>query len=273
VSRVAVVIPTYNDGELAVEAVRSIDEAEPVEVVVVDDGSTDPAAVAALDGLERDGVRVVRQPNAGLPAARSAGVEATTAPLILPLDADDLLVPGSLGALADQLEAHPDAGFAWGDYEEFGVVNRRVRAPRRFLPWSTTYVHLYVPTILLRRDVLDAVGRWPHQDYEDWGLMLAFAERGVTGVYLDRITFRRRIEHGRMLPGLRRNHRELYAGLQRRYPQAFARRRELARIERPALWQRVAYPLVFGRRLFLPADLETRLRRSPLWGLVRPLRR
>src|SRR5918999_2757642 len=99
-ARVAVVIPCHDDGPLAVAAVESIDEQEPVEVVVVDDGSTDPATAEALDGLRARGVSVVRQENAGLGAARMAGVAATSAPYVYPLDSDDLLEPGALAALA-----------------------------------------------------------------------------------------------------------------------------------------------------------------------------
>src|SRR4051812_7174454 len=94
--RVAVVIPCHDDGPLAVEAVDSVlREVEEVELVVVDDGSTAPETQEALDGLRARGVRVLRQDNAGLGAARMAGVGATTAPYVFPLDSDDLLEPGA----------------------------------------------------------------------------------------------------------------------------------------------------------------------------------
>src|SRR5688572_26595329 len=93
--RVAVVVPCFNDPAVP-EAVASIRLQEPVEVVVVDDGSTDPEGLAALDTLRAEGVRVVRQENQGLSAARMTGVRHTTAPFIFALDSDDVLAPGSL---------------------------------------------------------------------------------------------------------------------------------------------------------------------------------
>src|SRR5271157_5917686 len=93
--RIAVIIPCYNDGALAAEAVTSVQAAD-VEVVVVDDGSTDTDTRRVLDDLAGPGVTVVHQDNAGLSAARMAGVRATTAPYIYNLDADDLAAPGAL---------------------------------------------------------------------------------------------------------------------------------------------------------------------------------
>jgi glycosyltransferase involved in cell wall biosynthesis len=120
--RVAVIIPCYNDGAVAEEAFDSISEDEPVEVVIVDDGSTDADTESRLAGLERRGARVVRSQNGGPGAARTAGFRATSAPLVYPLDADDMLVPGGLAAMADTLEREPAAGFAWGNYELFRLV-------------------------------------------------------------------------------------------------------------------------------------------------------
>src|SRR5712691_7353690 len=98
-ARVAVVIACFDDGATLREAVDSARAQEPVELVVVDDGSTDAGTLDVMRGLEAEGVLVVHQPNAGLPAARMAGVHATSAPYVSPLDADDELVPGALGAL------------------------------------------------------------------------------------------------------------------------------------------------------------------------------
>src|SRR3954467_1038757 len=118
--RVAAFIPCFNDGHVVGEAVQSVRASpEPAEIVVVDDGSTDPATATVLDGLHADGVTVLRQANAGLPAARNAGLAATPAPYGSPLDADDLPEPDALPALADALDADPEAAVAYGDYMEF----------------------------------------------------------------------------------------------------------------------------------------------------------
>ena len=262
--RVAVIIPTHDDAHLAAEAIASIRESEPVEVVVVDDATSDPASREALRMLEADGITVVRREVAGgPPAARMSGLAASSAPFVFPLDSDDLLEPGVLGELADKLEAAPGAGFVWGDYTLFGDQRGRYRSPSAFLPWTVTFVNPYPVSSLFRRSALEAVGGWQARGYEDWDVWLSFAERGLTGLPAGRVIYRRRL-HGshRVGPGDRRRHHELYAELQSRHPGLFARRPELRRAERPALWKRLVYPVLFGRRSVVPFRVEAFLQRT-----------
>src|SRR2546429_4859718 len=154
--RVAIVIPCYNDQRFLPEAPATIEGEEPTELVVVDDGSDDPPTLRLLDSLAQAGVRVLHQPNAGPAAARMAGVVASQAPYVLPLDADDLLGPGSVRALADALDAHPEAGVAWGDLELFRPNGARLfdRGPDPLDPRLIPFVHELPLSALFRREVL-----------------------------------------------------------------------------------------------------------------------
>jgi glycosyltransferase involved in cell wall biosynthesis len=136
--RVAVVIPCHDDGRTLPDALASLEAEEPHELVVVDDGSTDPDTLRLLDELRTGGVRVIRQENAGPGAARMAGVGATSAPYVFPLDADDVLESGALAALADALDRHPEASAAWGDEPTFGRIEVDVRTPDHLDPWLVT---------------------------------------------------------------------------------------------------------------------------------------
>src|SRR3954452_24480725 len=92
--RVAVVIPCFDAGPMLLEAIASVQEPEPVEIVVVYDESSDPATLELLASLQANGVRVVRQrPNGGCAVARTTGVEAPGPPYVFPLDTDDLALP------------------------------------------------------------------------------------------------------------------------------------------------------------------------------------
>jgi len=264
--RTAVVIPCFNDGTYPREAVASIQEDEPVEVVVVDDGSTDPATLACLDELERSGVTVVHQDNAGPGVARTTGFSTSSAPYVFVLDADDLMEPGVLGQMADMLDRRPEIGFVWGDYVLFGAQRGAYRSPEKWLPWTLTYVNPYPVCSMFRREVLERAEGWQGRGYEDWDLWVRLAALGIEGASAGRTVYRRRLieAHGRHLQTLRSRHRELYAELRQRNAAFFARRDELRASERPSLVKRLMYPVLFGHRRVIPFRVELALQRAML---------
>jgi len=271
--RTAVVIPCFNDGLLAREAVASVIEDEPIEIVVVNDGSTDPSSVAALSELEQAGTRVLWLDNGGVAHARTLGMQATSAPYVFPLDSDDLLCAGSLGSLADALDAHPVAAFAFGDYLIFGDYDGRYRAPARFDAWALTYANHYPIGSLIRRNALEAVGGWDLADgYEDWDLWLKLAEAGYDGVNGGIVVYRRRLHDDlRGLARMRRNHAHLCDLIRERHAPLYARRSELRQESGVGLARRLAYPLLLGnRRRFLPIRLDEWLKRQMFTRGLRP---
>src|SRR6476469_5498897 len=124
------IVACFNYGEFLPEAVESLlgQAGGAPHVVVVDDGSTDPATHAALDALP-DEVEVIRQANAGVAAARNAGLARARTPLVLFLDADDRLPPGALDLMRSALAEHPGAAFAYGHHQYFGAWTALVRFP------------------------------------------------------------------------------------------------------------------------------------------------
>jgi glycosyltransferase involved in cell wall biosynthesis len=160
---VSVVIPTFNYGHFVVDAVESAlaQTYRPVEVIVVDDGSTDDTG-ARLEPY-RDRITFVFQPNQGLSAARNAGIRAARGPVIALLDADDQFHPRKLELQMAYLRAHPEVGgvatdgfgdpaLKWPAVAEpvpaVPETLERVVAPARFGPSS----------VLVRRECFDAVG-------------------------------------------------------------------------------------------------------------------
>lgn len=245
VPRVAVVIPCFNDGATLPTTLASLEEQEDHELVVVDDGSDDPATLAALGEVARAGVRVVRRENGGLSAARMTGVEATSAPYVFPLDADDALVAGALTALADALDDRPDAALAWGDVELWGELESRIAVARSLDPWLITYLNDVPVASLVRRSALLDAGGWRMgSGYEDWDLWLALAERGHAGVHVQAPTFRYRRRSGRMLDECLPRHGELYARLRSRHERLFAERARNRRRSAAPLRAKLLLPLV-----------------------------
>ena len=274
-ARVAVIIPCYRDGPFAVEAVRSIHEDEPVEIVVVDDNSNDVATAAALERLEADGITVVRHDrNLGLAGARASGLDASSAPYVFPLDADDNAVPHALERMADALAAAPDADVCIGDYIEFGSSEIVRAVPFELDPYRLAFTNEYPVSSMFRRRLLEEVGGWPNMlGYEDWHLWMTLAERGTTAVHLGvgNPIYRRRLHGDRLLGAARNIHGELYARLRADHPHLFsdlAGHRERSELGRA---RKALYPYVYGgrRRYRWERHLKSLLDRVGVWTLRR----
>jgi glycosyltransferase involved in cell wall biosynthesis len=259
VARVAVLIPCHGEGPLVAEAVHSVREREPVEIVVVDDASPDEPTRAALSALEREGVRVMRlEANRGVGEARTAAFEATSAPFVYPLDADDLAIEGVLARMADRLAAHPEAAACVGDIVEFGDHELVRRIPARLDPYRVALTNDYPITALYRRTAVAAAGAWrpfyERQGYEDWNLWMGLAERGGQIVHLGGPGYRRRL-HGQRLNQLARGrHAERYAAMRRAHPGLFADLGAHRRASDLSPARKLLYPLVYGARARVPFE-------------------
>jgi glycosyltransferase involved in cell wall biosynthesis len=277
--RIAVIIPCFNDGELVREAVRSVVEDEPVEIVVVDDLSSDPASLAVLDELKADGVRVVRHAlNAGAASARGTGLHSTRAEFLFPLDADDLAVPGALAAMADRLAADTGAAACFGDYAEFGDTEIVRAVPDQLDPFRIAYTNEYPVSAMFRRAALEQVGGWDGHGYsgsgyEDWNLWMSLAERGDRCLHLGvgRLTYQRRLHGERKLAAGKRRHRELYRELRRAHPRLFGELDSHRRHTDLGPLRRRLYPVVYGgrRRFRFEARVKRTLDRLGVWTLRR----
>jgi glycosyltransferase involved in cell wall biosynthesis len=259
--RISVLVPCYDDGATVREAVESIVENEPVEVVVIDDGSGDPHTIAVLDELAANGaVRLIRQENRGVAAALRAGTAAAAAPYVFVLNADDLAEPGALAALADALEADPGADFAFGWIHFFGDVDFIARQPP-WNPWILLHSNRWAISSLYRREALEAVGGFREGTaYEDWDLLLGFAQQDRRGVLVPRVVLHYR-QHGvsRRNRGAQANLRREYGLLRARHAPLFAREPELRRRYGVPSLTRLGYRLQLQAGLLMPAGLVPRL--------------
>lgn len=257
-ARVAVLIPCYEDGATLLDAVRSVQEDEPVDVVVVDDGSRGEETIRALAEAEAAGAHVIRlERNGGVVTARMRGLETIEAPYVFPLDADDELVPGTLARMADRLDAAPEAAACFGDYLEFGGVEDNVRpVPTAIDPFRIAYQNEFGAP-LLRRSALEELGGWAPADddpedfgYEDWHVWMGIAERGWPGVHLGPgvVSYKRRLHGERRLQSDRKRHARVYRRLRRLHPSLFRKLSEHRRRSPLSPLKKLLYPVVYGRR-------------------------
>src|SRR5215210_4902732 len=213
---ITVVIPCFNHGRFLLESVdRALgQEGGSPQVIVVDDGSTDAETQRVLDELP-DGVRLIRQKNAGVAAARNRGFEEADTDLLLMVDADDRLTVDAIDVLRPPLEANPDVGYCYGLMKLIGAWSGVLRFPD------------FDPYILLHRSL--AGGLYPAIDgYEDWDFCLSALERGWRGLQINQVTheYRKHVFSGE--EEHRRRYRHVYRQIRAKHPDLFARRSEFA---------------------------------------------
>jgi GT2 family glycosyltransferase len=196
--RISVVIPLFNQGPYVRNAVASVrrEDVGDIEIVVVDDGSTDPETVRVFAGLSR--VVKVAQPNRGLAAARNSGICRSTGEYVVPLDADDAVVPGFLAAARDALRRAPELGYVVPYIRYTGLLDLTY-VPAGFIPELSLFLHTHGKAFcMFRRSALDAVGGYDERftAFEDWELQIALYRAGIESEVLPVIgqNYRRHVE-------------------------------------------------------------------------------
>jgi glycosyltransferase involved in cell wall biosynthesis len=190
--RVSAVIPARDAERFIEEALRSILEqtVPPASIVVVDDGSSDRTAEIA-DSLAPS-ISVMRRTHAGIGAARTAGVEATTSEFVAFLDADDLWLPHKLERQLEAVDADPslDAVFCLIDefHDPVDVPPAGVRRPQRSVAAALS------SAALVRRDLIERLGSFSTTPLGEWIEWWARARaRGVSEHFVPDVLTRRRI--------------------------------------------------------------------------------
>jgi len=185
---VSVVIPAYNAGATLHRALATVvDQNYPgLDVIVVDDGSTDDtAAVAAACGAG-----VVQQPNRGPAAARNRGVSASRAKYIAFLDGDDEWLPGRLARTVEALERNPAASLSYCDVFAILESGEPIRTAEGFEPRSapsmedlcTRWWPILTSAVTMRRETFERTGgfdeSFANPGYEDVLMWLRARELG-----------------------------------------------------------------------------------------------
>ena len=198
-TRVSIIIPCYNLGEYLQEALDSALQQThaDLEVILVDDGSTDPATIRTIDQLApHPQLRVFRTPNQGVARARNYGISLATGAYILPLDADDRILPEYVARAAAILDADPGVAFVGCHYRTFGLYQSECRPAAYRLP-DLLVENVVLGNSLFRRCVWEEVGGYcPDILMEDWDLWLSMLERGYRGEVLPEILFEYRVRPG-----------------------------------------------------------------------------
>jgi glycosyltransferase involved in cell wall biosynthesis/SAM-dependent methyltransferase len=193
---VTVVIPVHNYARFVVDALESVREQtlDALDLIVVDDASTDDSLAVTRRWMEEHAVRFTRcvllslADNAGLAAARNTGFDAATTPYVLPLDADNALLPECATRLLNALSTGA-ASFAYPRIRHFGEESDLFPTGhvRGYFPYSAQRLvpSNYIDAMaLVRKNAWAAVGGYHDglHGWEDYDLWCRLAEAGFFGV-------------------------------------------------------------------------------------------
>lgn len=203
---VSIVIPCYNSGEFLPDALQSVlasPRAAACEVIIVDDGSTDPPTLVLLQDLAGRGYQVIRQPNQGPAAARNTGIRASRGEYILFLDSDNKIRPAYVERGVAILDARPEVGVVHGDAAFFGDTTEPRFYGKPFSPYDIFQINYIDMCALIRKRAWQDVGGLDETrvliGHEDWDFWIRVGAAGWQFHYLNEVLFDYRVRHDSLL--------------------------------------------------------------------------
>lgn len=195
---VSIIVPCYNQVNYLTDAIDSIagQTYNNIEVVIVDDGSTDGSIDLIKSQLQRYQNKFVIKafsiPNSGVAIARNVAIENSTGEFIVPLDADDMLHPEFVEQTLSAAIQNPEISIVYTNYKLFGDVSEVVKA-EEYDYWKFLYEkNLFASTALIKKRAwYDARGYNPNMiwGFEDWEFWISCGAAGHFGKKIDKILF------------------------------------------------------------------------------------
>jgi glycosyltransferase involved in cell wall biosynthesis len=212
---IVAIIPLYNGAKWIEQSMRSVlcQTLQPDEFVVVDDGSTDGGAGAAIVermAQERPIIKLLRKPNGGQSSARNFAVRHSSSALIALLDQDDIWYPTHLEELLEPFKdpKNPRLGWVYSDFDEVDkdglmmthrMVGKLAEHPKRNILRCLSENMLITPGCsLIRRAAFESIGGFDERlsGYEDDDLFLRLFRAGYDNIFIERSLSQWRIFEG-----------------------------------------------------------------------------
>jgi hypothetical protein len=225
---VSVVVSLYNYADVVVDALTSVAATNDIdfELIVVEDHATDDSRAVVQRFIDEHPTIAItllaKDANAGLAAARNTGFEHARAPLVMVMDADNMIYPTCLRKLADALGDNADVDAAYAILEDFGD-QRNIRSA---IAWDidrlcrANYIDAQA---MLRKAAWQRLGGYRDDDdlvygWEDWDLWLRLAAEGGRAMLVTQILGRYRVQRESMIALTNLATDDAIAAMRKRYP-------------------------------------------------------
>ena len=201
--KISVIIPVYNGEKYIEEAIESIlaQTYKNVELIVINDGSTDKSFEKIKPYLTLQHIRYIEQKNKGTAAARNAGIRNSSGEYIAFLDHDDLWLPYKLEHQVEYMRENPEIGLVHGKFAFIDKSGKSLQKKRKFIGISgMCFQDLFLlnriglVTVLIRRECIQKAGYFDEEIKfcEDYAMWLRISRYFPVG-YIDRELSLRRI--------------------------------------------------------------------------------
>lgn len=197
--KISIIIPCYNQGQYLEESIQSVlnQTFKDFEIIVVNDGSTDPSTIETLNNLDMPKTRVIHTTNQRLAMARNNGIIEAKGKYILPLDCDDKIGARYLELANEILDNNSEIGIVYCRAEYFGSKQGEWILPPYNFPKILIVNQIFCSALFRKSDWENVGGYNPNMvhAFEDWDFWLSLISLGVKVHQIDEILFYYR-QHG-----------------------------------------------------------------------------
>ncbi|OQP47183.1 hypothetical protein A4H97_06655 [Niastella yeongjuensis] len=214
--RLSVIVPYYNMGKYIKVTIQSIklSNYQPIEILIINDGSTDHESIAVLDEMAQiDGVKVLNKPNSGLAETRNYGARKATGDLIAFLDSGNTVTPDYYEKAIKILKQYDNVFFAGAFIQYFQDNNFKYITYTPQPPYLLVHNPanacglIYKKAAFLEAGLNDTTVGYGVEDYEH---LVHLLSKGYNGVMIPEFLFQSRVRPDSMVPGINRE-KWLYA--------------------------------------------------------------
>lgn len=206
-SNISVVIPCYNHGSFLkenLEVLTPLMSKFNLEVIVVNDGSTDEYTLKVLEEVANSSILLINQENKGLAAARNCGINKSTGEFIIPLDADNILLEHYVteGLKEFHNNNNNNLGVVYSNVEYFGAKSGIWKAPDfdLFKLIKSNYIDACA---IFRKSCWESISGYdehmPFMGWEDWDFWMRLAIKGIQFKHIDKVGFKYRVRPDSMI--------------------------------------------------------------------------
>lgn len=228
----SVIIPCFNHGiyiEKAIESVLAFKNHSLIEIIIVNDGSTDKLTNDVLNGIDHPIVTVLNQQNSGLAKARNNGIKMAKGEYILPLDSDNYIDPEYIEKSIVVLKKYENVGVVYSDMYVFKDGTSEFSKPESYNV-DLKYL-IFGKTIdacaVFRKRVWEKLGGYdenmPVMGYEDWDFWIRALEKGIKFHHFDEALFYYRDVPVSMLKNVGKNKEVILEYIVRKHAHLYSR--------------------------------------------------